>query len=187
MSKKRAEAIIQVMLDTFKHLSEEQVDKLLTGSASLQYKDISPQSHPYEDIKEDINKTKDVKGVEKVLKSHTKKSLLSLCNYFQIETKSSDTKNILYEKIACHFGKEVQTETNEFEQIQHQLEKMEDVQIGKSFITNHETLKTKVNLIKLARTLNVYVNPKQKKEEIQSRIVESIVGARLRGKGIRER
>lgn len=64
---------------------------------------------------------------------------------------------------------------------------MKTIKDGKVFINNHATLKTKVNLIKLAKSLNVYVDQNNKKKDIQSRIVESIVGARLRGKGIRER
>lgn len=190
MSKKNVEEILQLMLDTMKHLSEDQVEKLSTGKATLQYTELSTQSHPYEDIIEEIHKAENLKDIEQHFKTHTKKSLISICRYFQIPTKSTDTKALLTNKIAAHFGKskvKVPEESIEFQDIQQQLEKIETIKDGKSFINNHGTLKTKVNLIKLAKSLNVYVDPNYKKKDIQSRIVESIVGARLRGKGIRER
>lgn len=190
MTKRNVETILQFMLDTMEPLSEDQIKKLLDGSATLQYTELLLKSLPYEEINEEIHKAQDINEIEQLFKTHTKKSLVSLCRYFQIVTKSTDTKAILIDKIASHFGKtttEIQEESNEFRDIQLQLEKIETMKDGKTLINNHGTLQTKVNLIKLAKSLNVYVDPKNKKKEIQSRIVESIVGARLRGKGIRER
>jgi len=190
MSKKNVEEIFQLILDTLKNLSEEQVENLSSGSATLKYTEITKKVHPYEEIREKIHQAHTISDIEKLLTPHTKKSLLSLSKYFQIPTKSSDTKAILTNKIATNFGKstkKIPEESTEFENIQQQLEKIETIKDGKTFINNHATLKTKVNLIKLAKSLNVYVDPNNKKKDIQSRIVESIVGARLRGKGIRER
>ncbi|MCM3601258.1 hypothetical protein M3175_10995 [Robertmurraya korlensis] len=190
MAKKNVEEILQLMLDTIRHLSEDQVLKLCTGKATLQYEELSTESDPYEQIREEIDKAEDIKEIEQLFKNHTKKSLISICKYFQIAMKSTDTKAVLTNKIVAHFGKatvKVGEESMEFQEIQQQLEKIETIKEGKTLINNHATLKTKVNLIKLAKTLNVYIDPTNKKKDIQSRIVESIVGARLRGKGIRER
>lgn len=190
MSKKNVEEILQLMLDTIQHLSEDQVQKLCAGKAALQYKELPTESYPYEQIREEIHKAEDIRDIEQLFKTHTKKSLISMCKYFQISMKSTDTKALLTHKIVAHFGKstvKLPEETIEFQDIQQQLEKIETIKEGKSLINNHATLKTKVNLIKLAKTLNVYIDPTNKKKDIQSRIVESIVGARLRGKGIRER
>lgn len=189
MSKKNVEEIFQLILDTLKQLSEEQVENLSSGSATLQYTEITKKVHPYEEIRKKIQQAH-ISDIEQLLTTHTKKSLQSLSKYFQIPTKSSDTKAVITNKIATHFGKsskKIQEESTEFENIQQQLEKIETIKDGKTFINNHATLKTKVNLIKLAKSLNVYVDPNNKKKDIQSRIVESIVGARLRGKGIRDR
>lgn len=178
------------MLDTINNLSEEEVEKLISGEATLQYKELSTQIHPYEEIREKIHKAQDFNEVELLFKAYTKKSLISICRYFQIPTKSTDTKAALTNKIVAHFNEstvKIPEESTDFQAIQQHLEQMETIKEGKTFITNHSTLKTKVNLIKLAKSLNVYVDPNNKKKEIQSRIVESIVGARLRGKGIRER
>lgn len=190
MSKKNVVEILQLMLDTMKHLSDEQVEKLSTGKATLQYVELSTESHPYKQIREEIHKAEHLKDIEQIFKTHTKKSLLSICRYFQISTKSTDTKAIITNKIVAFFGNstvKVPEESTEFLEIQQRLEKMDTIKDGKTFINNHGTLKTKVNLIKLAKSLNVYVDPNNKKKDIQSRIVESVVGARLRGKGIRER
>lgn len=190
MTKRNVEAILQFLLDTIKPLSEDQLEKLLAGGATLQYTELAPISDPFEQMREVIYKTQDIKEIEQVLMTQTKKSLVAFCRYFQIATKSADTKAILLNKIAIHFGKNTfdePEESNEFQDIQQQLEKIETIKDGKTLINNHGTLQTKVNLIKLAKSLNVYVDPNNKKKEIQSRIVESIVGARLRGKGIRER
>lgn len=190
MTKQNVEAVLELLLDTIKHLADDQVEKLLTGGATLQYTELSHQNLPYEKIRQEINKVQNIKEIDQLFKTHTKKTMVSICRYFQIDTKSADTKAILSHKIATHFRKstaEVQEEIHEFQDIQLQLEKIENIKDGKMFINNHGTLKTKVNLIKLAKSLNVYVDPNHKKKEIQSRIVESIIGARLRGKGIRER
>ncbi len=191
MSKKNVEEIFQLILDTLKQLSEEQVENLSSGSATLKYTETTTKKvHPYEEIRDKIQQAHSISDIEQILTTHTKKSLLSISKYYQIPTKSSDTKAILTNKIVTHFGKstkKIPEESTEFENIQQQLEKIETIKDGKTFINNHATLKTKVNLIKLAKSLNVYVDPNNKKKDIQSRIVESIVGARLRGKGIRDR
>ena len=55
-----------------------------------------------------------------------------------------------------------------------------------NIVKNEPLLKTKKNLFKLAEIMQIYANKKDKRERIEEKIVESLVGSKIRSAAIRD-
>jgi uracil DNA glycosylase len=188
MSKAESEKLMQMVLSFIQGLTNQQYSDLLNGNRKIHLEEFVQQekkNDEFEQIKEQLLKEKEV---ETILCSQTKRYLTSFCNYYGIRILAKDPKAVLYEKIAAHFNIDNREETNSgLNKIADQLQKNNSVTEAQEYLNNEASLRTKTSLMKLARLLDVYVNQKQTKEEILNRIVESVVGAKVRSKAIRMR
>lgn len=193
MSKKETEDMLQIALNFIQGLTNEQYENILKGNASIDY--IIENNHPqFGQLKERIiREARGINDTEKILKKYTKKYLASFCEHSSIDIKARDTKAIIYQKVASHFQFDTESADNDGEKFEEnkianigaELQNFDSLDEAREFLVNHDLLRTKTNLVKLARSLDVYIKQSQSKQAVRNRIVDSVVGSRIRSKVIR--
>src|SRR5690606_23977625 len=118
-----------------------------------------------------------------------KKEIILFCEHYEIDIKKRDTKRVIFPKIAAHFNidyKEIvkAKERDDLDKVKEKFQPLSSVEEGRRFIANHQLLKTKKDIIRFAKLLDVYVNPKHSKDTILNRVIESVIGSRVRSKVI---
>lgn len=179
--------MLDMLNGVIKGLSEEQYHNLLTGKATLQY---VPSSGPeFALVREKIIKeAHTMEEIETTMGKPVKKYLIAFCRHEGIGILSKDTKAVIYQKIASHFkidGKKVENEETPVIQIANALKEINIQEDAKEFLLNHPLLRTKKDLMYLAKVLHVHINKSATKMEILNRVVASVTGAKARGKLIR--
>ncbi|WML43822.1 hypothetical protein [Neobacillus sp. PS3-40] len=204
MPKKNMTLFLQKIVKIIENLSEQQYEMILTDRATLKYEAFETDPIIYINLKNHIEKqAKSLKDLKNSLKMtlKSKKEYLLFCNYLKIPIKSKDSIETLIKKMAAHFdikesneGNEQKTEDHggneqnllgELHLISETLQKFDNVQEGKNFITNHKLLSLKKDIILFAKTIDVPVNSKLSKKDLVNRIVESVVGSKVRSMVLR--
>ncbi|WP_164669400.1 hypothetical protein [Virgibacillus doumboii] len=187
MSKKDTEKLLRITMDFLEGLTAKQFQELMNGQAIICFEAKTGHTDGYNQM---IQMIKQESNVEKVLKTYTKKELASFCNYFGINIKSRDTKRVIYQKITSYlkigrsFVKEP-VESADWKHLESALHKCSTLDEARKLLMNNNLLRLKRDIIAFSRVLGVYINQKYTKQELLERIVDSVVGARIRGKIIR--
>ncbi|MCL7746830.1 hypothetical protein [Halalkalibacter alkaliphilus] len=189
MSKEEMEQVLKIALTFVEQLTNEQYEKLVSNEASICYVEEQRKGSSDDEFEKWKVSIIEEQDVEKVLRRKTKKEIVRFCTYYNIPTVTKDTKAILYEKISEYF--QIGANTLELEkkdriaEIGKELEKFDDAEQALGFLGKEKSLQTKSNVMKLAKSLDVFVNQKQSKQDIINRIVDSVVGAKVRARVIR--
>lgn len=192
MSKSELVQMMQLMQQFIQGLTADQFNNLIKGNGVIKYEQCKVKENTeFDQLKEAIiQKAQTQLDVEKVLYKQTKKFLAAFCKYYNMEVTTKHTKGDIYKIIARHFHIDIQ-ETNkedaisEFSKIEAKLQQLESVDEALNYLMMQEAIRSKSSLIQFAKTLDVYITQKQRKEEILNRIVDSIVGVKLRGRALR--
>ncbi|MBB6452572.1 hypothetical protein HNQ94_001017 [Salirhabdus euzebyi] len=187
MSKKNTARLMNLVADFIEGLTEREFQSLLNNQAKLcvEVLDNNPDQDIFIRLKSQANSLLDI---EEALKKFKKNELISLCKIHGIDVKTRDTKKVIYEKVAAHLkvhDSEGTDVSNPYEEVKKILNNSNDREDATEYLVHHPLLKTKKDLIKLAKSYAIYVDQKYTKRDLLDRIVESVVGARLRGKAIR--
>ncbi|WP_163971069.1 hypothetical protein [Oceanobacillus halotolerans] len=190
MSKTETQALFQIISEFINDLSKEQMENLVNGNATIAYRSNS-QPIGYQHLETSIRNSKSIQEVERACRGMVKKEIIAFCEVYDIALNKRDTKKVLFKKIASHFQIEntesvQEKDESELEKIKETFQQLKSVEEAKQFLTNHPLLITKKDLIRFAKILDVYVNPKQKKAIILNRIIESVIGSKVRAKVIQE-
>lgn len=192
MGKQEMEKMLRLALDFLEGLSAKQFQELVEGKAKIRFEARVKDTHHEELLEKIKQEAKHASDVKKILEGLTKKDLIPFCSYMALKIKSKDTKKIIFQKIASHLqidpswyeSKEI-TGPVKWEDIEIALHNCQTVDEGKRVLLNQDSLRWKKDIIAFARSLEVYVSQQYTKQELLERIVDSVVGARIRGKVIR--
>ncbi|MRH41652.1 hypothetical protein GH741_03065 [Aquibacillus halophilus] len=185
MSKRESQLMFQIFSEFINGLNHEQYESLVNGNAVIEYK--RTNTIPIDDrLKDSILKSEKITDVERYFKGSLKKDIILFCESNRINVKGRDTKKEMFKKIANHFNIDYQESKDvELNEVMEKFLQLTDGVEAKQFLTAHETLKTKKEIIQFAQLLDVYVNPRHSKVAIVDRIIESVIGSQLRAKVIR--
>lgn len=142
------------------------------------------------------NEIEEMKNTIKEDKSLIKKmEFLGFCDYINIETKSKDSIDNLLERIyeyiknkKEHVLNYIDNKNNSemlLQKISYRLEELNDIEEANEYLLSNNNLLTKSDLLKLAKSLNVYIEKENSNEAISRKIVDSVVGAKLRSFALR--
>jgi hypothetical protein len=196
------EKITNMIFSLLKDLSKNEINNLLNGDAYLKYIEtkryINKEKIFYKDLlHEGINCPNKNSLISFLYNSNLKNKiqLTEFCDYLGLVTKSKDKKEEIIEKIADFIlnNKEIikmntqndRELTHKIDDIGVKLKGMEDISEAYTFLKNEEILNKKSNLLLLAKNLDVYIKKELPNDIIMTRIVESVVGSKLRSLAIR--
>ncbi|MRG86774.1 hypothetical protein [Salinibacillus xinjiangensis] len=182
MSKNETQALFELITKFIHSLSEEQYRSLISGKGKIEFK----ENNQGDDKRiEKIKKSRTIREVERNCTGMLKKDIISVCESLKIDAKKRDTKKVLFQKIAAHFQIKDENEDDELIKVKETLQKFKSPEEAKEYLTNQQLLKTKKDIIHLAKLLDVYINPKHTKTMILNRIIESVIGSQLSAQAIR--
>jgi hypothetical protein len=178
-------------------LSDDEIENLILGKATLKYnvKNISNETREmYDSLLAKLvncNEIEEVKIIIRDDKSLIKKiDFLDFCDYINIEIKSKDSIENLIDKIYEYIKNKKEYVLSYIDnkkdkelilqEISYKLEEFNDIEEANMYLLNSSNLLTKSDLLKLAKSLNVYIEKENTHEAISRKIVDSVVGAKLR-------
>ncbi|MEC2159711.1 hypothetical protein [Virgibacillus halodenitrificans] len=191
MSKQDTEKVLRIALNFLEGLTVDQFQELIEGNAEIHYK--AKKKRYLKEIQKIEREAKHTTDVEKILEGYTKKGLLQFGEELDLPTKTRDTKKVIYQKIAAHFGiadsaghecKKI-SEAEQWKPIEDALRNSSTLEEAKEFLLNQDALRLKKDIVTFAKYLGVYVNQRYTKQELLERIVNSVVGSGIRGKAMR--
>ncbi|MYL45267.1 hypothetical protein GLV94_06390 [Virgibacillus halodenitrificans] len=191
MSKRDTEKVLRIALNFLEGLTVEQFQELIEGNAEIHYK--SKEKGFLKEIQRIERKARHTTDVEKILEGYTKKELLFFCEELDLPIKTRDTKKVIYQKVADHFGiadsarhecKKI-SEAEQWKPIEDALRNSSTLEEAKDFLLNQDALRLKKDIVVFAKHLGVYVNQRYTKQELLKRIVNSVVGSGIRGRAMR--
>lgn len=174
-------------MDFISDLSNEQYQNLLSGKAVVRYEQLEPNQRTallVEKFRSDIRLLK----LEDIKKQFKKEELLLISEHYNVSNKSRDTKQDIINKLVHSFGENIKSTANNdhmHQKLAEEIHKFDSVEKGKDYLANHPKLRTKKDIIALAKSMDVYVSQTYTKQKLLNRIAESIIGAKLRGQIIR--
>jgi N-glycosylase/DNA lyase len=177
MTKKESKILFQLIFEFIDRLSDKQYENLVSGNALIEYK-LKQNGESYQQLKESLIQCKTINEIESILGRMLKKEIVSFCKYYKIDVKQKDTKKEMYDKIADHL--KIQTQGDQLNEVKIKFQQMKSMEEAKQYLTSHQLLKTKKDIIRLAKLLDVYVNQKDRKDIILNRIIESVIGSQVR-------
>ena len=200
-SKNDFEIMFSFIYSLIKNLSKAEYESILNGTGTLKYIEKplnqTDKSH-YDSILHKLVMSFDSNFDKmEILKNelNTKNQQINFCNYLNIEIKSKDSKEEIYNRIIYFVQENLEslksrldkTNTNdeELKKVQLYLEDCLNSQDAIKYLSNHKFLENKNNLMTLAKSLDVNVRKEFNNEEILNRIVDSVVGSKLRSMAIR--
>lgn len=200
--KRNFEILIGILDNAIKGLSDNEIENLVLGKATLKYvmKNISNESREHYDalIEKLIycSNKEEVKNILKEDKMLIKKvDYLDFCDYISIEIKTKDSIENLIEKIYEYITNKKENYLSYFDgkkdkdillqNISYKLEEFNDLEEANKYLLSESTLLTKSDLLKLAKLLNVYIEKETSNDSISRKIVDSVVGAKLRSFALR--
>lgn len=178
--------MLRITMEFLEGLTNKQFQDLVDKKAVIRFETKADHTVDYDQI---MDKIKQDWNVEKILKNYTKKELALFCANHNVNIKSSDTKKIIYRKVASHLNinnsPAKETAESNWKQIENALQNCRTLDEAKSFLANQSILQLKKDIIAFAKAQGVYVNLRYTKQELLERIADSVVGARIRGEIIR--
>ncbi|MGG0473557.1 hypothetical protein ABEY96_15320 [Priestia aryabhattai] len=202
-SKRDLEAMFSIVSNIIKNLNVNEYENILNGSATLKYVEKSLTASEKSQFDVVLKKLLNLDSNEintnfmETIKAEleTKSQLINFCNYLNIEVKTKDKKEDIYEKILNFVDENKEILLNKFnkgisinqtlEQIASQLENFNDKNLALKFLLGNNALDNKGHLLSLAKILDVNVRKESNNGEIIERIVDSVVGSKLRSMAIR--
>ncbi|WP_121616408.1 hypothetical protein [Virgibacillus halodenitrificans] len=191
MSKRDTEKVLRIALNFLEGLTMKQFQELIEGNAEIHYK--AKEKRFLKEIQRIEREARHTADVEKILEGYTKKDLLQFGDELNLPIKTRDTKKVIYQKIADHFGltdsaghecKKI-SEAEQWKSIEDALRNSSTLEKAKDFLLNQDSLRLKKDIVAFAKHLGVYVNKRYTKQELLERIVNSVVGSRIRGRAMR--
>jgi hypothetical protein len=203
-SKNDTESIFRMVASFISNLSAVEYDSLLNGTGSIKYFDKGISSHDkevFERLIEKVSLASSSLEMQDLLRNNTdlnsRARLIELCRFLNVEYKTKDTIGALQDRVLVYLEshkeqisneRAKQTDTNyQFSQISNQLQEIDDTDLAMRYLSEQELLRSRYNLMTLARKLDVYINKETSAEDVMKKIVDSVVGARLRSRAIRGR
>ncbi|MGE8080050.1 hypothetical protein [Peribacillus loiseleuriae] len=200
-SKNDFEAMISIINGLIKNLTKTEYENILNGSATFKYveRSLNSTEKNYFDLilsklvkiyDEQSNPLDYIKG-----ELETKNQQINFCNYLNVDIKTKDSKEEIYNKILLYVEENIDlikgriyksnSIEKQIEEIRINLEACNDIQKAVKYLSNCKILEYKNNLLHLAKILDVNVRKEHHTEDILNRIVESVVGSKLRSMAIR--
>lgn len=203
-SKNDLQSVLKILMNFVDGLSNSEVESLLNGTGAIKYVEKDISSSDKEIFNEIIYKLAKTNSQQEMFhqlltdsRLDSKQRMQEFCRFLNLPYKTKDVLDALRLRIVDAITKDrqrfivnfdKQADTNYLLQnISYRLEEIADVDEAVSFLAENELLKTKSNLILLAKLLDVYITKDQSSEEIIKRIIDSVVVAKLRSKAIREK
>ncbi|AIF45542.1 hypothetical protein [Virgibacillus sp. SK37] len=191
MSKRDTEKVLRIALNFLEGLTMEQFQELIEGNAEIHYK--VKEKRYLREIERIEREARQTTDVEKILEGYTKKDLLQFCGEYNLPIKTRDTKKVIYQKIASHFGitdsggdeSNRITGGDQWKPMEDALRNSSTLEEAKELLLTQDALRLKKDIVAFAKYLGVYVNQRYTKQELLERIVNSVVGSGIRGKAMR--
>ncbi|WP_060678315.1 hypothetical protein [Virgibacillus halodenitrificans] len=191
MSKRDTEKVLRIALNFLEGLTVEQFQELIKGNAEIHYK--AKKKRYQKELQRIEQEARHTTDVEKILEGYTKKKLLLFCEELNLPTKTRDTKKVIYQKVADHFGIadsaghecKKTVEADQWKPMEDALSCCNTVEEAKDFLLSQDALRLKKDIVVFAKHLGVYVNQRYTKQELLERIVNSVVGSGIRGRAMR--
>ncbi len=194
MAKEDTLQLLKVVSTIIQGLTHDHYTKLLNGEATLQYVEGDPNRRhstnlAFSQLDDQLKNLNDSVPALNVLNERKKVVLQAFCEFLKIEISNQETKGEICKKLLVHYkiGDGETGESSGFSQISAILEKQESREQALTFLKNEPSVRTKAQLNELAKYLEVYVPSKYKKNEVVEKIVDSVVGAQIRGNVIRNK
>ncbi len=177
MAVKETKLLFHILSNFISNLNDEQITNLINGTAKITYQELNNK-----DKRDVLQKASSIKEVEQTFNGMLKTEIVTFCRSQGIKVKNRDTKKELFQKIASFYN--IKMEENHLNEVILNLQQMNSLEEGRVFLSRHELIKTKQDLIQLAKSLDVHVQPKLRKNELLERIIKSVIGSKLRVKMI---
>lgn len=197
-SKKDLEIVMSLFSTFISGLSNDEYDDLINGYAEIKLiSKALKKEQDYLEIIYDLNNQTSIENKITYLNNYmsTKKDLINLCKYLNIETITKDTVAILMEKIIVGAKREEQNIIYKVEKIDNKqnellsiitfLEETTDSEKAVRFLKEKELSKS--DYLNLARNMDVFPEKSANVEVIINMIVKNVVEAKLRSLKIRNK
>ncbi len=204
-SKKDFNIVSQLFVDFINNLTDVQFNNLIDGTADIKYAEKALDASlkdKYEAILYKIVSINDRQEKVSFIRDNeqleNKAKLLGFCKYFKVDAKNKDTvetiiNNIIEfseknsENVVYRFNKKENIEDS-IDKIAQDLETFMDVEEAKKYIKSCNSVDSKVNLLKLAKKLNVFISDRESSYDIiLDSIIKSVVEAKIRSYTIRKK
>lgn len=203
-SKNDLRILLKIFDNFIAGLSSIEYSNLIDGKGTIKYIDKKiPQTQKaeFDTLLGELAKASDTEEMLNLLKKdqapRSKEFYINLCRYLGLDVKQRDAIVSLFHKIIEYIienrslminGSNKKTETKfVIQSIATKLDELQDPNQAAQFLSNHEALKTKSNLLQLSRIFDVYIERDLTNEEIIEKIVDSVVVAKLRSLAIRKK
>ncbi|WP_294405668.1 hypothetical protein [uncultured Clostridium sp.] len=203
-SKKDFQVVYNLISDFISNLSDSQFASLIDGTGEIKFAEKTIDNALKESYNEVIHTIVNMQNYDdkiNYLKSNkhlsNKTKIIEFCKYFKVNYKTKDTIETLInniveygeenrEDIIYRYNRKVRLEDS-LDLIAKKLENYLDVKEAKEYLCKCNEISSKVNLIKLARRLNVFVDRESSYENILETILKSVVEAKIRSYTIRKK
>jgi hypothetical protein len=201
-SKKDSEILFKIIQNFIQNMTVSQYESLIKGYSELKVieKNISNQDdNLYLNILLEVYSEVTIEDKHTVLKNklNQKNELIQLAKFIDVQLKSRDTIDDLINKIilkAEEMREEIfykasreSSKEKELAVLSKSFENSMDVKEARDLIENSPLLSNKNELLKFARTFNVYPDRGASVENIVDVLLKSVVEAKLRSYKIRQK
>jgi hypothetical protein len=201
-SKKDSEILFKIIQSFVQNMTTSQYESLINGYSEIKVveKNININNEfVYLDILLDINSQSFFEEKQMVIKGklNQKSELIQLAKFIDVQVKSRDTIDELVNKIIikaeelkdeiAHRASRESSKEMELAELSQVFESSMDVKEARNLIENSSLLSNKSELLKFARTFNVYPDRGASIDNIIDVLVKSVVEAKLRSYKIRQK
>lgn len=189
-SKEDTIKILNIFNNFVSQLSFTDYEKLINGELSICCVDNKNNNLSEEDTKiydSIVNELIKINENDKIIKYlETNKYLLEIqdlikfCENYKIKLKKDDEKDIIIEKIIKFISEE-----KEINKIVDIMKETKDKEYAKNIIISSNILNNKINLLKLSKKLDVFIDKSKSKNDIIDRILKSVIDSKIRSSIIR--
>ena len=189
-SKEDTIKILDIFNNFVRQLSSTDYQKLINGELSICCVDNRNNNLSEEDIKiydsiiNELIKINENDEIIKYLETNKYLSeiqdLIKFCENYKIKLKKDDEKDIIIEKIVKFISEE-----KEINKIVDIMKETKDKEYARNIIINSNILNNKINLLKLSKKLDVFIDKSKSKNDIIDRILKSVIDSKIRSSIIR--
>lgn len=203
-SKKDFAIVSKLFMDLINNLSEEQYLNLIKGTADIRYVEKGIDTEKKEiynniiyHLATETNLDEKISKIKENEYLSTKSKLLEFCKYNKIDSKLKDTNDTIInniikyvdenkDSILYRVGKEENLQDS-INKLADKIEETMDIEEAKNIIMSSKCVDSKVNLLKLAKKLNVFIERESTHDAIVDKIIKSVVEAKIRSYTIRKK
>ena len=189
-SKEDTIKILDIFNNFVRQLSSTDYQKLINGELSICCVDNRNNNLSEEDIKiydsiiNELIKINENDEIIKYLETNKYLSeiqdLIKFCENYKIKLKKDDEKDIIIEKIVKFISEE-----KEINKIVDIMKETKYKEYARNIIINSKILNNKINLLKLSKKLDVFIDKSKSKNDIIDRILKSVIDSKIRSSIIR--